>query len=182
MIILLNPIFPVPFQTMIFAAWPKFCFILFLGECCLTSTFFKMAALQRSINILHKSASYIRQELFTKGVHKKKLKLQCSTYCTSKKKVPPISTVNGETIVSSPYEDLSLPQCTFAEYVFGELDKFSDLALMVSSDFSRFMLDIFFQVYIYYSNEYRMMGFFMFDWVLMSLFTIFQSYRGGQSY
>ena len=92
-----------------------------------------MASISR--NILQFSFNQLGREFLPNVICRKRIcsvKIQHLSYSTNKKTVPTITQVNGETIVRSPYEDLSLPQCSFSEYAFGELEKFSDLALMVS--------------------------------------------------
>ena len=57
-------------------------------------------------------------------------------------RVPPVISFNGETIVRSPYEDLKLPETSFCEYVFGELDNFQDLSVMVSTVLLQILLQM----------------------------------------
>lgn len=97
-----------------------------------------MASISR--NILQFSFNQLGREFLPNVICRKRIcsvKIQRLSYCTNKKTVPTITQVNGETIVRSPYEDLSLPQCSFSEYAFGELEKFSDLALMVDNPSGR---------------------------------------------
>ena len=99
----------------------------------------KMAAIPRSLRIFPASCTRLTRQLFPKPNHRNKLsqaRSTCLHYSTDKRSVPPITNVNGETIVRSPYADLSIPQCSFAEYVFEQLDNFSDFALMVCKVFS----------------------------------------------
>lgn len=98
-----------------------------------------MAAIPRSLRIFPASCTRLTRQLFPKPNHRNKLsqaRSTCLHYSTDKRSVPPITNVNGETIVRSPYADLSIPQCSFAEYVFEQLDNFSDFALMVCKVFS----------------------------------------------
>ncbi|XP_071120287.1 probable 4-coumarate--CoA ligase 1 isoform X3 [Mytilus edulis] len=99
-----------------------------------------MAAIPRSLRIFPASCTHLTRQLFPKPHHRNKLsqaRSTCLHYSTDKRSVPPITNVNGETIVRSPYPDLSIPQCSFAEYVFEQLDNFSDFALMVDNTSGR---------------------------------------------
>ncbi|XP_052064670.1 probable 4-coumarate--CoA ligase 1 isoform X2 [Mytilus californianus] len=99
-----------------------------------------MAAIQRSVRIFPASCTHLTRQLFPKPHHRNNLsqaRSTCLRYSTDQRSVPPITNINGETIVRSPYPDLSIPQCSFAEYVFRQLDIFSDFALMVDNTSGR---------------------------------------------
>ncbi|XP_063398234.1 probable 4-coumarate--CoA ligase 3 isoform X1 [Mytilus trossulus] len=99
-----------------------------------------MAAIRRSFRIFPTSCTYLTRHLFPRPHHRNRLtqaRSTCLHYSTDIRSVPPLTNVNGETIVRSPYPDLSIPQCSFAEYVFEQLDNFSDFALMVDNTSGR---------------------------------------------